>query len=122
MGEIKLDVCKHCGGSPNLHRHVGESWVECVKCGISTGMTSREDVAVATWNTRTPPVVTEEMVERAARGMFCQNEGWPLSSIDNESVVFWFTAKGEEYREVADDLRAQARIALTAALGGRDAE
>jgi len=84
--------------------------VNCGACGSSSGVPARdksESAAIAAWNRRAAPVVTEEMVERLAKHL-CREE-WK----DRCPTVEQMTAQMKHARRYHDE----ARAALTAALG-----
>ena len=50
--EIKLKPCPFCGGKAELQSAVGEYWVLCLTCKVSSDSISNDDTIIKRWNTR----------------------------------------------------------------------
>lgn len=51
----KLLPCPCCAAEAEVSRGVNESWCQCTKCSMSTGMVSGDNGDPETWNTRPAP-------------------------------------------------------------------
>jgi hypothetical protein len=98
----ELEPCPFCGGEAEFERmgdHRQSCIVACQDCGcrLETGETWN---CGQSWNTRTPPPITEDMVERIER-----------------LFDTWYP----DYRRLHQTTRAEIHEQIKAALGGNDA-
>lgn len=79
-------------------------------------------VRIAARNAALEELRSEVVVERAARALFCCDEGWSNDRLDGATANYWFSRDGggdqddQLCKEICDDHREHAAQALDAAI------
>lgn len=67
---MELRECPFCGGEAIREQDLDYLWIECAKCGHTTGIYASEEARTSRWNTRVADPLLDRMAE-AVKDTMC---------------------------------------------------